>query len=153
MSTSIRQPAIWKTLQLSGGDKIIVSARYADDGSSLSLPDINHNVYRLNPAGEVVWQVRRDDSNRPPDWWEQLHRLAREQGQDGAREPFMYIQLEKPDGTRITSDRNGDGTNVEMWSPGSVIWLVGSAYQEYILDPDTGIAKNVTPVPLHERPW
>lgn len=135
------------------GERIVCT--FALDGSepNESLFEANHNVFRLTPTGEVIWQVRRDDSNRPPDWWEQLHRLAREQGQDGAREPFMYIQLEKPDGTRITSDRNGDGTNIEMWSPGSVIWLVGSAYQEYILDPDTGIAKNVTPVPLHERPW
>lgn len=143
----------FRALHMPDGGEIICFHYCPDEVPLLSLYDDNHNVYRLNPTGEVIWQVRRDDSNRPPDWWEQLHRLAREQGQDGAREPFMYIQLEKPDGTRITSDRNGDGTNVEMWSPGSVIWLVGSAYQEYILDPDTGIAKNVTPVPLHERPW
>ncbi len=153
MNAFVRQPAIWKTLQLPDGDKIIIAGEYVDDGSALSPHDINYNVYRLTPAGKIVWQVRRDDSNRPKDWWEQLHRLAKEQGQDGAREPFMYIQLENPDGTRITSDRNGDGANILMWSPGSVIWLVGSAYQEYTLDPDTGIAKNVTPVHLHERPW
>lgn len=142
-----------RQLRLQDGDRIVCT--FALDGSEPyeSLFEANHNVYRLTPTGEVVWQVRRDDSNRPPDWWEQLHRLARVQGQDGAREPFMYIQLEKPDGTRTTSDRNGDGTSVEVWSPGSVIWLVGSAYQEYILDPETGIARNVTPEHLNERPW
>jgi hypothetical protein len=150
MSTSIRQPAIWKTLQLSGGDKIIASARYADDGSSLSLPDINHNVYRLNPAGEVVWQVRRDDSIMPPDWWENMHRIAREQGQDGKRKPFTYLVLEYQDGSRVTSDEQGDGTDIALWEPGSIIHLYGSG-NDYVLDPETGIAKNVESGP--GRPW
>lgn len=153
MSNSIRQPSVWKMLLLPHGDKIILADEYKDDGSALSLEDANHNVYRLNAVGEVVWQVRRDDSNRPADWWEQLHRLAREQGQDGAREPFMYIDLQYPDGRRITSDEYGDGKDVAVWEPGCLIWLVGSAYQKYLLDPETGIAKNVTPVHVHERPW
>ena len=37
------------------------------------------------------------------------------------------------------------------WRPGCTIWLSGSAYQQYILDPETGIAKNVTDWPV--RPW
>lgn len=140
-------------LVLPCGDRIILTFRWDGTEPGQSIDESNHNVFRLKAGGEVVWQVRRDDSNRPPDWWDTLHRLAREQGLDGAREPFMYIQLEYPDGKRVTSDRNGDGTSVETWSPGCIIWLVGSAYQEYILDPETGIAKNVTPVHVHERPW
>ncbi len=133
--------------------RIILLYRWDSNDPTLSLHDTNHNVYRLDPSGSVVWQVRRDDSNRPDDWWEQLHALARSEGYDGAREPFMYIDLEYPDGRRITSDEQGDGKGILLWEPGCLIRLVGSAYQKYILDPETGIAKNVTPVPCHERPW
>ena len=150
MRSTIKAPAIWKVLRLPCGNKIVLSAQYVD-GTDLSLYDINHNVFRLNPAGEVVWQVRRDDSNHPPDWWDILHHYARQEGLDGAREPFTYIQIEYPDGRRLSSDRNGDGTNIAVWSPGSTLWLSGSAYQDYILDPETGIAKNVTKWPV--RPW
>lgn len=112
----------------------------------------NHNIYRLNAAGEVVWQVQRDDSNHPADWWETLHRFAREDGRDGAREPFLYIWQVNPDGTAAVKDPlTGMPPDVQVWQPGCTITLAGSAYQTYVLDPETGIAKNVTEG--RPRPW
>jgi hypothetical protein len=140
----------WKALCLPNGERIILANKYSD-GEYLSLYDANHNVFRLNPQGEVVWQVRRDDSNHPADWWDILHQDARNQGYDGAREPFTYIQLEYADGTTSWDDQTLQWRDPCEWKPACKIWLVGSAYQQYILDPETGIAKNVTDWPV--RPW
>jgi len=141
----------WRARQLAlpDGGKILCFF-YQNNDDMISLHDENHNVFRLNPAGEVVWQVRRDDSIRPPDWWETLHRLAREQGLDGKRKPFMYMVLEYSDGSRKTSDEQGDGKDIALWEPGCLIHLYGSG-NDYILDPETGIAKNVETGP--GRPW
>lgn len=129
---------------------LILASVYVD-GSRMSLHDINHNVYRLNAQGEIVWQVQRDDSNHPPDWWDVLHRVAREEGYDGAREPFMRIWVQNPDGT-YQSDTDGHRPpEIQHWTPGCTLHLDGSAYQHYLLDPDTGIATNVTKWPV--RPW
>lgn len=152
MKNEIRKPSVWKTLQLPNGDTIMLAGRY-DDGSALSLDDANHNVYRLTADGEVVWQVRRVDSNRPADWWEQMHKLARASGYDGMRMPFAYIDLVYPDGRRIHSDEHGDGKEIAVWEPGCRIEIYGyDGPQTYELDPETGIANNVTPK-NPGRPW
>ncbi|MFN4360049.1 MAG: hypothetical protein ACK4F4_04910 [Hylemonella sp.] len=130
----------------------IVCYFFRADGDYTSLHDINHNVFRLDKEGKVIWQVRRDDSNHPLDWWDILHSQARKQGSDGAREPFMHIDVVTPEGKFAhidpTTRMNPD---VQTWLPGCSIRLSGSAYQNYILDPDTGIAKNITDWPV--RPW
>lgn len=150
MSNSIRPPRIWKRVHLLRGDQLVLASVY-QDGSRMSLHDENHNVYRLNAQGDIVWQVQRDDSNHPPGWWDELHRQARAEGLDGAREPFMRIWVEDVDGT-FQKDLDGRvPALVQHWTPRCTLHLDGSAYQHYILDPDTGIAKNVTKWPV--RPW
>lgn len=130
----------------------IVCFYYSSESTSLtSIEDENHNIYRLNAQGEVVWQVRRDDSNHPPDWWGILHSIARANGHDGAREPFTEIHLEYADGSTSFDHQTYKWRNPCEWQPGCKIWLVGSAYQQYVLDAETGIAKNVTNLPV--RPW
>ncbi len=140
----------YRRLQMLNGDNIICYF-YRNNCGDVSLYDINHNVFRLDDKGDVVWQVKRDDSNHPADWWEILHRYAREKGLEGAREPFMYLQVEYVDGTTSWDNENFQWKNPCDWQPGCKIWLAGSAYQQYILDPETGIAKNVTKWPV--RPW
>jgi hypothetical protein len=143
----------WKSrsIHLLDGDCIFCYFFQPTGAADVSLHNENHNVYRLNPAGEIIWQVRRDDSNHPPDWWDTLHCHARERGLDGAREPFMYLQVEYADGTTSWDKQNNAWRDISEWKPGCTIWLQGSAYQQYILDPETGIAKNVTDWPV--RPW
>ena len=131
-----------------GGQIVLVTGhKYGD---IKTLHDVNHNCYRLNAQGEIIWQVQRDDSNHAPDWWDILHRHARERGEDGAREPFMEFMLEYPDGS---NNKNSLEIlpDIACWTPGCIIWLRGSAYQQYILNPETGIAKNVTE--SRPRPW
>lgn len=143
----------WPIKQLLLPDKNRIICTYAWDGTEpdRSLYEANHNVFRLNAAGEVIWQVRRDDSNHPIDWWEGLHDHARARGLDGARMPFTYISVEYADGATSWDDTSYDWRDLCDWRPGCTIWLSGSAYQQYILDPETGIAKNVTDWPV--RPW
>jgi hypothetical protein len=125
---------------------------YSPESTRLtSLHDENHNVFRFNAQGEVVWQVQRDDSIRKAGWWDILHAQARERGEDGAREPFMEFILKYPDGSDNTSPDTGNPPDEAVWSPNCIIWLRGSAYQQYVLDPETGIARNVTVG--RPRPW
>ena len=99
----------------------------------------------------MIWQVRRDDSIRPTDWWPILHEHARERGEEGAREPFMYFVLKYPDGRTNINPQTGSPPDVAEWTPDCTIWLLGSAYQKYVLDPETGIALNITEG--NPRPW
>jgi hypothetical protein len=110
-----------------------------------SIYDTNHNIFRVNSRNEVIWQVRRDDSIMPPDWWDIMHAIARKNGHDGERAPFTYFTLEYPDGTNNRADQSGSPPDEAIWTPGCTIWLSGSEYRDYLLDPDTGIAKNMTP--------
>lgn len=140
-----------KQVRLPSGDRIILTFCWDGTEPYESLYDANHNVYRLNAAGDIIWQVQRDDSNQPPDWWEVLHRYARAEGHDGAREPFTYIQVAYADGSTSWDQQANQWLNICEWQPDCTIWLAGSAYQQYILDPETGIAKNVTEG--RPRPW
>ncbi len=135
---------------MSNGDQLVLMYCKTGDEPQLELHTINHNVYRLNTQGDIVWQVQRDDSNHPPGWWDELHRQARAEGLDGAREPFAEFLIEYADGSNNKTPMETLPL-IDMWVPGCRIWLRGSAYQQYTLDPDTGIAKNVTKWPV--RPW
>jgi len=135
----------YKKLRLPENEIIFLADGY-EDGDFLNLHDENHNIFRQNAKGEIIWQVCRDDSNHPADWWDILNRIAREHGQDGARNPFTYITLQYADGSF------NDSPNESTWVPGCTIMLDDAECQQYILDPDTGIAKNVT-VRNGQRQW
>ncbi|MDR2154139.1 MAG: hypothetical protein LBE78_03810 [Burkholderiaceae bacterium] len=143
----------WPTrrLLLPSGDKIICTVCWDGTEPKVEIYDDNHNVFRLNAQGEVIWQVRRDDSNHPPDWWGNLHAHAKARGHDGARYPFDEFVLIYPDGSHNIPQKTGEPPYEAIWTPGCTIRLRGSAYQQYILDPETGIAKNVTEG--RPRPW
>jgi hypothetical protein len=149
MKSIVKVPAIWKMLSMPDSGKLILASEYLS-GDSLSLYDINLNVFRLDKSGKIIWQVQRDDGNHPSDRWEVMHAQARERGEDGAREPFMEFMLEYPDGSNNKNELE-ILPDIAQWVPGSVIWLRGSAYQKYILEPESGIAKNVPEG--RPRPW
>jgi hypothetical protein len=143
----IKRPRISKAVLLPDGGTLVLFTAY-EDGSRLSLEDINRNVCRLDAEGNQVWQVRRDDTNLPPDWWQTLHYYARLAGHDGAREPFTDIWVESPDGS-YQSDANGHTpADVQHWVEGCRLYLSGSALQHYVLDPEAGVARNITERPV-----
>lgn len=63
----------------------------------------------------------------------------------------MYIWVEHSDGYVDRDPASHMPKDIQTWVADSKIYLTGSAYQNYILDPETGIAKNVTNWPV--RPW
>ena len=126
-------------LNMPNGDRIVFTFSWDGTESKEELYDANHNVYRINRQGEIIWQVQRDDSILPIDLWKVRHKIAREDGRDGYRQPFGNIVLEYSDGSRDTTDRNGDGANILTWEEGCIIHLYGQQ-NNYILDPHTGIA-------------
>ncbi|WP_428023604.1 hypothetical protein [Arcobacter sp.] len=128
-----------KRLNIPNGDRIVVTFSWDGSEPKEELYDANHNVYRLNPQGEIIWQVQRDDSILPIDLWKVRHKIAKEDGYDGYRQPFSYIDLLYPNGKRISSDGNGDGTDILTWEEGCIIRLSGQQ-NTYVLDPHTGIA-------------
>ena len=135
-----------KTLFMPNNEKISCFYFQPDSASEESSDDVNHNIFRLNANNEIIWQVRRDDSNHPADWWDTLNRIAQKHGHEGARDPFTYITLQYADGSF------NDSPNEATWVPGCTIMLDDRECQQYILDPDTGIAKNVTVLNDH-RQW
>lgn len=138
----------WRIRQLymPNGDRIIVAfIVYNRDGSYpvRSLYDSNHNVYRLSPQGKIIWQVMRDESILPAKTWEVRHELARQEGAtEGCSRPFHSMVLEYKDGSRNTTDPDGNGTGILTWEEGCIIHLFGSQ-NNHILDPETGIATYV----------
>ena len=140
-----------RTIFLDDGKKIVCFYFQCETADDVSLFDENHNVFCVDSGGRVIWQVSRDDSVRGDGWWDVLHAHAREIGEDGARRPFTYFVIKYPDGRDNISPDTGSPPDHAVWTPGATIWLMGSAYQKYILDPETGIATNVTQG--NPRPW
>ena len=105
------------------------------------LHDINHKRIPPRQGWKQGLAGSCDDSNHPSDWWDVLHKYARDEGHDGAREPFMYLTVEHADGYIDRDPSSRMPRDVQTWVPKSTIYLDGSAYQNYVLDPDTGIAR------------
>jgi hypothetical protein len=142
-----------KTLFMPNDEKIVCFFFKPDFADMVSPYDENHNLFRLNAQNKVIWQVHRDDSNYPSDWWDTLDRIAREEGRDAARHPLWYITLEYPDGSTNTSPKTGDPPDEAIWTPDCTILVKGIDLPvKYILDPETGIAKNL-PRGRPQRPW
>lgn len=140
-----------RSIFLDDGKKIVCFYFQCEIAGGVSLFDENHNVFCVDSGGRVIWQVCRDDSVRGDGWWDVLHAHAREVGEDGARRPFTYFVIKYPDGSNNINPDTGSPPDHAIWTPGATIWLMGSAYQKYILDPETGIATNVTQG--NPRPW
>jgi hypothetical protein len=106
------------------------------------LHDINHNIFRLDPQGNIVWQVKRDERGKLKleEWNERAARGEEEEW----REPFMGFGLVHSDGRFETGD-------VLQWQPGCVVKASSFSGQAYELDVDQGVIFNVTP--HRQRSW
>lgn len=136
--TALNKPAVWKSIHLPDGEQIILASSY-EDGSPLSLNDYNHNLFRLNKEGEVIWQVKREEHGRLN--WDAANRHAREDGMDGARISFGEI--------RLSNAKHEWLHDINQWRPG--LKLIALSRGIYEVDIENGIAHNVTPIPW--RDW
>lgn len=141
-------PATWKEVVLPHSDRIIAASEY-QNGNPLSLHDINHNIFRLDAKGNVVWQIKRDEQGKLN--WEAMNKHAIEDGFDGARWPFENLLVVHPDGTRIRDPKTGLDLKTDYWQPGCKIYSGSAQGQTYEIDIEQGVARNVTVG--RQRPW
>ena len=115
------------------------------DEPVLSLHDANHNVFRLDKHGKVIWQITR--INYPDTDWELKHKLAREKGQSGCIEPFLRFYVTYADGTQKTDPHTGMAPDIIDWVPGCTVKLasLGLGTQWFTLDVGAGVAVEITP--------
>ena len=130
-----------------GNDIYIVS--FARPAVWQEVDKNNRNVFRLDKNAKVIWQITRID--HPGRNWAAAHQQARERGDPGCIEPFIYPRLRLPDGT--TNLDNGMPPDSMDYIPGCPVELanLGLGSQWYLLDVDTGIAVEITPTGF--RPW
>jgi hypothetical protein len=142
----------WSERQLimPNGDQIICYIR-SPQSSEVSLHDLNHNLFRFDAQGQVLWQVRRDEQGKLN--WDKMHAEARADGFDGYRQPFLGFALLDSDGRYNINPKTGEPPQITHWespqnspknSPKKII-LSTSSRRCYELNPQTGIAKNTTP--------
>lgn len=136
----------FREVKLLNGDSIIQT--YSWDGTEpKSSPfDCNHNIYRLDANGNVVWQVQRQEQGKlyPKDW-----ELRSERG----NEIFEREHLGPFARLSTTFFKRGVFNEFEptppqyespVWKPDYVLlaWVYGRGVYE--LDIETGIAINIT---------
>lgn len=132
------QWSISKQIFLPNEEKIALIWGYLH---GLPLHDANHNIFRLNAQGEVVWQVRREEKDELT--LEQVNKNWQAIGQGEWREPFMGFGLVHSDG------RTESGDSL-VWQPGCVVKVVSSIGHDYELDVEQGLIVNLNP---GQRPW
>lgn len=116
----------------------------------------NHNVFRLDAVGNVIWQIKRSEGAME-ETFGKLRRAA-DRGEtdpgDGYRsgiEPFMDFVLAYPDGSTNLDPNTGSPPDIAIWEPGCIVRLRSFSGWPYILDIERGIATNVATGPI--RPW
>jgi hypothetical protein len=112
----------------------------------------NHNIFRLDQAGNVIWQVRRDEGEA---WaaWTKFRERAEALNEDDiwARSPFTTLSLKFADGTTNMDPLTYQYPAQTEWVEGAEIWCGTYDSRSYVLDPETGLAVCKTPAGI--RPW
>jgi hypothetical protein len=139
---------IFRILRMPDGGMIFTLSLPRPAKDFAGVEHINHNVFRVDKSGQVLWQVTRID--HPEVNWEAKHRHAREEGLPGCIEPFMEFVLRLPNGMRYPE---GDPVDSIDWVPGCRVDLVslGIGTQWFRLDVDSGVATEITS--KGTRPW
>jgi len=129
-------------LWLPGGERVVrINPGYGVADTSLELT--NHNVFRLNANNEVVWQVRREESEYVN--WESRNQHAKEKDPncEGYLDPFINMSkqffIRRPTGKTGPYDVKEEEVYFDEWAPGRLAWLA-THWWGYDLDPETGIA-------------
>jgi hypothetical protein len=142
MNDKMKKFAEWKRVVLPDGGQCLLASEY-ENGDTLSLYDIHHNLFRLDKEGKILWQVQRNENGK-------IGRRI-QIGFKEWRDPFMDFILWYLDGRyELTSSveqilsLKPDCVNVQ------VMTLDGYKYD---LDIETGIATNVTDVSKGRREW
>lgn len=139
-------------IYLPDGGKVICFT-YRGQGHYVGLNDLNHNIFRLDKEGNVLWQVTRDEQGKVN--WPLLDKLAQENGRAGAEHMFEAIWCKNPlTGETSFNPETGTPFSNFHWKPGMQLMAraYGIANNLYEINIETGVATNITP-PGPKRPW
>lgn len=114
-----------------------------------SVEPNNHNIFRLDKDGNVIWQIQRNENGILK--WDMLHKHAKERGQDGARWPFENLLVVRPGDIRHVDPLTGAPLAVDTWEPGCRVFSDSAQGYSYEIDIERGIARNRADTP--QRPW
>jgi len=117
-----------------------------------SLFEENHNVFRLDRACKVMWQVRRNEGGARAQWAQMREKAeADDSGDFEMHSPFLSMHLRFRDGSTNKDPMTEAGPPDACWVEGATVICRTLDSMTYELDVDTGIAVNVTPFGI--RPW
>lgn len=126
-----------RQLLLPNGDRVV--CLYCKDGSEpdLSLHDANHNIFRLDSKGQVVWQIVRDEAGKFS--WAWAEDYVREFYHHELRLPFSSLTVKDAAGVSQQRSCLEPGDRLYTSCEGVLPWQV----LEYEIDIDRGVARCV----------
>lgn len=120
---------------LMNGDRVVTAwpnvpgGTFRDDWPDLHTA--NHNVFRLDAAGNVVWQVTREEGPHV-DWAARhAHAKAEDPAAEGYFDPFWSLGLDERGA--LSTEPAG------IFRPGCKVYLT-TRWWSYELDVETGVA-------------
>lgn len=133
---------IYQEIDMPDGGRIVL-ANPAFGWIDKSVDAANHNVFRIDPAGRVVWQVRREEAGFVN--WASRNQHAKEADPacDGYRDEFASMGtqffIRHPTNDPRPFQPKFRYELFDSYAPGRILGL--STYEfEYDLDPASGIA-------------
>src|ERR1700712_2302784 len=107
----------WQSICMPDGTQVCLASR-PGQYSELSLFEQNHNIFRLDNAGNVIWQVCRDEAERLE--WARMREKAEADNLDdvSTRSPFVFMMQCFPDGTTNWDPKRGNGPAISDWVEG-----------------------------------
>ena len=150
----VNQLSFSQSLEMPNGDRIIRSDWGVQPGWSnqTAIQFQNHNIFRLDKTGNVIWQVKRDEGEA---WaaWAKFRERAEALNEDDiwARSPFTTLYLKFADGTTNMDPVTYQYPAQTEWVEGAEIWCGTYDSRSYVLNPETGLAVCQTPAGV--RPW
>lgn len=126
------------------GDRIIVLYRWDDSDPDLPLQVENHNVFRIDCNGNIIWQVRRDEEEFVS--WAMRNQQAKtdDPTSEGYRDPFrnlsenFFERTPMPD--KGVFHEKFKTVYFNQYAPGRLL-SISTRWWGYDLDPQTGVAK------------
>jgi hypothetical protein len=141
-----------QSIEMSDKGKIIVAdwGKQPEWSVQTRLHFWNHNLFRLDKDGNVIWQVKRDEGDERQ--WASSREKAESDnvGSVWTRSPFTNVVLKYADGSTNMDRATGNGPSVASWVDGASAYCHTLDQKSYTLDIDTGVAKLVF---MPGRPW
>ena len=139
---------IWLSILLPDGG--IIGA--IDTGPAHTVFERNHSIYRFDEAGNVMWQIKRNEG----EWgaWEARRLKAEKENDVQGTSSFLQLWLRYPDGgtNRNPMPCDDEYPREDCLRDGAVVCCGTFDGRSYEIDLNTGIANIVSPS-IGSRQW